>query len=199
MSGPSTTPSRVMTEEVNSRDRSILRKLRDSNKALSGRQLQEVEAPGASEKDMGTILGKYTVYFVDKTRATIQEHVKSLSKSKKKLQKPKPRKISRSRSCTLLRVIHPTYQNMWVIITQLLLLRLVSRKFLGHSFQLRRRYSLPTHEAISQKGVNRLISSEISGRGPKLAQLTALCQSQNTYIERYPTFGTVLHSLSFSF
>jgi hypothetical protein len=30
------------------RDRSILRKLRDSNKALSGSQLQEVEAPGAS-------------------------------------------------------------------------------------------------------------------------------------------------------
>jgi hypothetical protein len=148
---------------------------------------------------MGTSPGRSTVYFVEKIRATIQERVKSLSKRKKKLQKPKPRKINRSRSCTLLRVIHPTYQNMWVIIPQLLLLRLVSRKFLGHSFHLRRCYSLPTHEAISQKGVNRLISSEISGRGPKLAQLTALCQSQNTYIERYPTFGTVLHSLSFSF
>jgi hypothetical protein len=188
-----------MIEEVNSRDRSILRKLRDSNKALSGRQLQEVEAPGASEEDMGTSPGKSTAYFVVKTRATIQERVKSPSKSKKKLQKPKLRKISRSRSCTLLRVIHPTYQNMWVIIPQLLLLRLVSRKFLGHSFHLRRHYSLPTHEVSSQKGANGPISSEISGRGPKLAQLTALCQNQNTYIERYPTFGTVLHSLSFSF
>jgi hypothetical protein len=148
---------------------------------------------------MGTSPGKSTVYFVERTRATIQERVKSLSKSKKKLQKPKPRKIRRSRSCTLLRVIHPTYQNMWVIILQLLLLQLVSRKFLGHSFHLRRRYSLPTHEVISHKGVNRPISSEISGTGPKLAQLTALCQSQNTYIERYPTFDTVLHSLSFSF
>jgi hypothetical protein len=77
-----------MTGEVNSRDRSILRKLRDSNKALSGHQLQEEEAPGASEQDMGTSPGKSTAYFV-KTRATIQEHVKSLSKSKKKLQKPK--------------------------------------------------------------------------------------------------------------
>ena len=182
-----------MTEEVSSRDRSILRKLRDSNKALSDRQLQEVEAPGASKEDMGTSPGRSTAYFVVKTRATIQERAKSPSKSKKRSQKPKPDKVNRSRSCTLLCVIHPIYQNMWVIIPQLLLLRLVSRKFLGHSFHLRRHYSLPTHE------VSRPISSEISGKGPKLAQLTALCRNQNTYIERYPTFGTVLHSLLFSF
>jgi hypothetical protein len=49
------------------------------------------------------------------------------------------------------------------------LLRLVSRKFLGHSFHLRRHYNLPTHEVSSQKGANRPISSEISGKGPKLA------------------------------
>jgi hypothetical protein len=187
-----------MTEEVSSRGRSILLKLRDSNKALSGHQLQEAEEPGASEGDMGTSPGRSTTYFVVKTRATIQERVKSPSKSKKRLQKPKPRKINRSRSCTLLRVIHPTYQNMWVIIPQLLLLRLVSRKFLGHIFHLRHHYNLPTHEVSSQKGAIRPISSEISGRGPKLAQLIVLCQNQNTYIERYPTFGTVLHSLSFS-
>jgi hypothetical protein len=42
-----------MTEEVNNKGRSILRKLRGSNKALSGRQLQEAEAPGASEEDKG--------------------------------------------------------------------------------------------------------------------------------------------------
>jgi hypothetical protein len=188
-----------MTEEVNSRGRSILRKLRGSNKALSGRQLQEAEAPGALEEDMGISPGRSTAYFVVKTRATIQERAKSPSKSKKRLQKPKPDKINRSRSCTLLRVIHPIYQNMWVIIPQLLLLRLVSHKFLGHSFHLRRHYNLPTHEVSSQKGANRPISSEISGRGLKLAQLIVLCQNQNTYIERYPTSGTVLHSLSFSF
>jgi hypothetical protein len=164
-----------MTEEVNSRGRSIPRKLRGSNKALSGRQLQEAEALGASEEHMGINPGKSIVYFVVKTRATIQEHVNSPSKSKKRLQKPKPGKVNRSKSCTLLRVIHPTYQNMWVIIPQLLLLRLVSRKFLGHSFHLRHHYSLPTLEASSQKGVNRPISSEISRRGPKLAQLIALC------------------------
>jgi hypothetical protein len=115
------------------------------------------------------------------------------------LQKPKPDKVNRSRSCTLLRVIHPTYQNMWVIIPQLLLLRLVSNKFLGHSFHLRNHYNLPTHEVSSQKGANRPIISEISGRDPKLAQSIVLCQNQKTYIERYPTSGTVLHSLSFSF
>jgi hypothetical protein len=188
-----------MTEEVNSRGRSILRKLRGSNKALSGRQLQEAEAPGASEEDMGTSPGRSTTYFVVKTRATIQERVKSPSKSKKRLEKPKPHEVKRSRSCTLLLVIHPTYQNMWVIILQLLLLWLVSRKFFGHSFHLRRHYSLPTHEVSSQKGVNRPISSEILRRGLKLAQLIVLCRHQNTSIKRYPTFGTVLHSLSFSF
>jgi hypothetical protein len=188
-----------MTEEVNSRGRSILCKLRGSNKALSGRQLQEAEAPGASEEDMGTSPGRSTAYFMVKTRATIQERVKSPAKSKKKLQRPKPNKVNRSRSCTLLRVIHPTYQNIWVIIPQLLLLRLVSRKFLGHNFHPRRHYNLPTHEVSSQRGASRPISSEISGRGPKLAQLIVLCQNQNTYIERYPTSGTVLHSLSFSF
>jgi hypothetical protein len=158
-----------MIEEVNNKGRNILHKLWGSNKALFGHQLQEAEVAGASEEDMGTNPGRSTVYFVVKTRATIQERVKSPSKSKKRLQKPKPGKINRSRSYTLLRVIHPTYQNMWVIIPQLLLLQLVSRKFLGHNFHLRRHYSLPTHKVSSQKGANRPISNEISGRGPKLA------------------------------
>jgi hypothetical protein len=88
---------------------------------------------------------------------------------------------------------------MWVIIMQLLLLQLVSHKFLGHNFHFRHHYNLPIREVSSQKGANRPISSEISGRDPKLAQLTVLSQNQNTSIDRYPTIGTVLHSLSFSF
>jgi hypothetical protein len=60
-----------MTEEVNSRGCSFLRKLWGSNKALSGRQLQEAEAPGASEEDMRTSPGRSIAYFVVKTRATI--------------------------------------------------------------------------------------------------------------------------------
>jgi hypothetical protein len=83
-----------MTEEVINRGRSILRKLQGSNKALSGRQLQEAETLGALEEDMGTNLGRSTTCFVVKIRATIQEHVKSPSKSKRRLQKPKPGKVN---------------------------------------------------------------------------------------------------------
>jgi hypothetical protein len=61
----------------------------------------------------------------------------------------KQKEIAEAEACTLLRVIHPTYQNMWVIILQLLLLRLVSHKFLGHSFHLCCHYSLYTHEVSS--------------------------------------------------
>jgi hypothetical protein len=148
----------------------------------------------ASEEDMGISPERSITYFVVKTRAILQECAKSPSKSRRRSQKSKPRKVNRSRSCTLLRVTHPTYQNMWVIILQLLLLRLVS-----HNFHLRRHYNLPIHEVSSQKGAIRLISSEISGRNPKLAQSTVLCQNQNTSIERYPTSEAFLHSLSFSF
>jgi hypothetical protein len=175
MSGQFTTPLRMMTEEVSCRGHSILHNLRGSNKALSGRQLQEAEAPGASEEDMGINPGRSTTYFVVKTRAILQECAKSPSKSRRRLQKPKPGKVNRSKSCTLLRVTHPTYQNMWVIILQLVLLRLVSHRLLGHSFHLRHHYNLPIHEVSSQKGANRPISSEILGRNPKLAQSTVLC------------------------
>jgi hypothetical protein len=58
---------------------------------------------------------------------------------------------------------------MWVIILQLLLLRLVSHRLLGHNFHLRHHYNLPIHKVSSQKGANKPISSEFSGRNPKLA------------------------------
>jgi hypothetical protein len=188
-----------MIEEVSCRSRSILHNLQGSNKALSDCQPQEVEAPGALEEDMGISQGRSTAYFVVKTRAILQECAKSPFKSRRRSQKPKPGKINRSRFCTLLRVTHPTYQNMWVIILQLLLLRLVSHRLLGHIFHLCHHYNLPIHEDSSQKGANRPISSEISGRNPKLAQSIVLCQNQNTYIERYPTSEAFSHSLSFSF
>jgi hypothetical protein len=175
MSGQFTTPLRMMIEEVSCRGRSTLHNLRGSNKALFSRQLQEAEAPGASEEDMGTNPGRFTVYFVVNTRAILQECAKSPSKRRRRSQKPKPGKVNRSRSYTLLRVIHPTYQNMWVIILQLLLLRLVSHRLLGHIFHLHCHYNLPIHEVSSQKGAIRLISSEISGMNPKLAQSTVLC------------------------
>jgi hypothetical protein len=46
---------------------------------------------------METSPGKSTAYFVEKTRSTIQERVKSPSKSKKKLQKPK--QVQHTASC----------------------------------------------------------------------------------------------------
>jgi hypothetical protein len=126
---------------------------------------------------MGISLERSTAYSVVRTRAIPQECAKSPSKSRRRLQKPKLGRISRSRSCTLLRAIHLTYQNMWVITLQLLLLRLVSHRLLGHSFHLRPLYSLPIHGVSSQKGANTLNNRGISGRNPKLAQLTALSET----------------------
>jgi hypothetical protein len=58
-----------MIEEVNSRGRNIPRKLWGNNKVLFGRQLQEAEAPGASEEGLGISLGKFIAYSVVRTRA----------------------------------------------------------------------------------------------------------------------------------
>jgi hypothetical protein len=76
---------------------------------------------------------------------------------------------------------------MWVTILQLLWLQLASYRHLGNSLHLHHHYNLHIHEASSQKGANIPISSEISGRSPKLAQSTILCQNQSISIERYPT------------
>jgi hypothetical protein len=73
-----------MTEEVNCRGRSILHKLQGSNKALFGRQLQEAEAPGASDEDMEISPGNSTAYFVVKIRAILQECAKSPSKRRRR-------------------------------------------------------------------------------------------------------------------
>jgi hypothetical protein len=61
-----------MTEEVNNRGHSIPRKLRGSNKVLSGRQLQEAEEPGALEEGLGISLENFIAYSVVKTRAILQ-------------------------------------------------------------------------------------------------------------------------------
>jgi hypothetical protein len=62
----------MMTEEVNNRGHNIAHKLRGNNKALSGRRLQEAEAPGASEEGLGISLGKFIAYSVVRTRAILQ-------------------------------------------------------------------------------------------------------------------------------
>jgi hypothetical protein len=63
----------------------------------------------------------------------------------------------------------------------------------------RHHYNMYIHEASSQKGANRPISSEISGRSPKLAQSTVLCQNRSISIERYRTPETVFIFIVISF
>jgi hypothetical protein len=73
-----------MTEEANNRGHSILRKLRGSNKALFGRQLQEAEALGASEEGLGTSLEKFIAYSMVRTRAILQGCAMSPFRNKRK-------------------------------------------------------------------------------------------------------------------
>jgi hypothetical protein len=80
---------------------------------------------------------------------------------------------------------------MWVSILQLLLLRLASHMHLGNNLHLHHHYNLHIPEASSQKGASILISSETSGRSPKLAQSIVLCQNRSISTKRYPTSETV--------
>jgi hypothetical protein len=146
---------------------------------------------------MGINLGRFIAYSVVRTRAILQECAKSPFRSRRRSQKPKLGRISRSRSCTLLRVTLPTYQSMWAIILQLLLLWLVIHKLPGHSSHPHHHCNRPIPEASSQKGASTPNSNGSSGRNPKLAQSTVLCQNQSTFIERYPTLEILLCSMSF--
>jgi hypothetical protein len=75
---------------------------------------------------------------------------------------------------------------MSVTILQLLLLRLASHRHLGLNLHPRHHYNMHIHGVSSQKGANRFTNNEISGRSPKLAQSTILCQNQSISIKRYP-------------
>jgi hypothetical protein len=144
---------------------------------------------------MGISLGRSIAYSVVRTRAILQECAKSPFRRKRRSQKPKLDRICRSRSCTLLRATLPTYQNMWAIILQLLLLRLAIHRQPGHSSHLHHYYNRPIPEVSIQKGTSTPNNNVNSGRNPKLAQSTVLCQNQNTFIERYPTSEILLCSM----
>jgi hypothetical protein len=189
----------MTTKEASFRGHSTPHNLRGNSKALLGRQLQGAEAPGASEEDMRISPGRFIAYSVVKTRAILQECAKSPFRSRRRSQKPKLGRISQSRSCTLLRATLPTYQNMWAIILQLLLLRLAIHRFLGHNSHPHHHCNQPIPEASSQKGASTPNNNGSSRRNPKLAQSTVLCQNQSTFIERYPTPKMLLCSMSFCF
>jgi hypothetical protein len=73
-----------MTEEVNNRGHSIPRKLQGSNKALSGRQLQEAEVSGASEEGLGISLENFIAYSMVRTRVILQGCVMSPFRNKRR-------------------------------------------------------------------------------------------------------------------
>jgi hypothetical protein len=199
MSDQSTIPVRVMTEADSFRGHSIAHSLQGNNGALSGHQLQGAEAVGASEEDIGTSPGNSIAYSVVKTRATLQEHARSPFRSKKRLPKQKRDRISRSRFYILLRATLPTYQNMWAINLQLLLLWQAIHKLLGLSSHCHHHCHLLIPKASSQKGASTPNSNATSGRSPKLVQSTTLYKSRSAYIEEYPTFEALLSFMPFYF
>jgi hypothetical protein len=137
---------------------------------------------------MGISPGKSISYSVEKTRAPLQERARLPFRSKKRLPKQKPGRISRSRFYILLRATPLTYQNMWAINLQRLLLRKAIHKLPGPSFHCHHHCHLLIPKASSQKGASTPNSNATLGRSPKLVQSTVLYQNRSTYIEEYPTF-----------
>jgi hypothetical protein len=78
------TPPRVTTEEVNNRGHNTPHKLRGSNKAIFGRQLQEAKAPGALEEGLGINLEKFIAYSTVRTRAILQGYAMSPFRNRRK-------------------------------------------------------------------------------------------------------------------
>jgi hypothetical protein len=181
-----------MTEEASFRGHIIALSLQGNSRALSGHQLQGVEAVGASEEDMGISPGNSIAYSMVKTRATLQEHARSPFRSKKRLPKQKRGRINQSRFYILLRATLPIYQNTWVINQQLLLLRQVIHKLPSPSSHYHHHCHLLIPEASRQKGTSTPNSSVTSGRSLKLVQLIAQYQNQIIYTEEYPTFDVLL-------
>jgi hypothetical protein len=177
MSDQSTAQARTMTKEASLRSPNTAHSLQDSSKAPLGHQLQGAEAAVALEEDMEISLGKSIAYSVVKTRATVQERVRSPFRSKKRLPKQKLGRISRGRSYILLRATLPTYQSMWSINLQLLLLRQAIHKFPSLSSHRHHHCNLLIPEASSQKGANIHNINVTSRRSPKLVQSTTLYQN----------------------
>jgi hypothetical protein len=107
----SITPARVMTEEATCKGQNVAPNPQDNSKALSGHQPQGAGAAGALEEGMRINIESSIAYSMVKTRATLQEHVRSLFRRKRRLPKQRRGRISRSRSYILLHAILPTYQN----------------------------------------------------------------------------------------
>jgi hypothetical protein len=188
-----------MTEEVSCRSHNILHNLWGSSKALSGHQLQEAEAPGASEEDMGISPRKIYCLFCGEDKGhttrmcqiTIQKQ-KEIAKAEARQSQPK--QILHTASCHSPNI--PKYVGNHPAAS---VASASQPQASWPRFHLHHYYNLLIHEVSNQKGASRPINSEISGRNPKPAQSTVLCRNQNTSIKRYPTSEAFLYSLSFSF
>jgi hypothetical protein len=77
-------PLRMTIGEVSSRGPNTPPKLRGSNRAILGPQLQGAEAPGASEEGLGTSPERFIVYSVVRTRATLPGCAMSPSRNRKR-------------------------------------------------------------------------------------------------------------------
>jgi hypothetical protein len=154
------------------------------NKLHTGHQPREAEGGEASEEGLVVSPGNCSVYFVAKTRDTPKGRANSRSRSRRKSLKPKHDRISRSRSCILLRATVRISRNTSVINSlQLLLLRQVILKLPGLSCHHHRHWRLSRLITNSQKGIVRLNNSGTFGRSLKLAQSTALCLSRGISTE----------------
>jgi hypothetical protein len=101
----------VITEEANLKGHNTVSNLQGNNKALLGHQPHGAEAAGASEEGTRINPEGYIAYFLEKIRATQQEHAKSQYRSKRRLSKLKRDRISRSRFYILLHATLPMYQS----------------------------------------------------------------------------------------
>jgi hypothetical protein len=120
---------------------------------------------------------------VGKIRDIQQGRAKSRSRSKNKYLKPKPGRISRSRSCILLRAILHTFSSMWATSSpQHQLLRQVTLKLHGPRYH-HHLWHQPCLIISIKKGTVKHNNSVIHVKSPKLAQLTALCPSRGTFTE----------------
>jgi hypothetical protein len=100
-----------MTEEANLKGYNTAPNLQGNNRALSGHQSQGAEEAEALEEDTGISPEGYIAYSMVKTRATPQEHAKSQFRSKRRLPKLRPGRISQLRSYILLHATLPMYQS----------------------------------------------------------------------------------------
>jgi hypothetical protein len=83
MSGHSTIPAQVMTEETTLKGISRAPRLQGRNKALTGHRLQEVEEAETSEEGLAPSPGDCSVYSAGKTKEIQQGRAKSRSRSRK--------------------------------------------------------------------------------------------------------------------